>query len=129
MIGYVRHFESDQRLPSKVDKRMSFKADDKKMFKRYTEIWEKINNLFGKEFDSKLYDENDKRYINSRIKIINGEIETNFHGKETSKPKIPYDCFSLITLYSIIKRNDKYYPQVFLEECKYRINSEKKWAQ
>ena len=55
MIGYVRHFKNDKRKPSKVDIRMSLKADDKKLFKRYTEIWGKINILFGKEFVSKTY--------------------------------------------------------------------------
>ena len=34
MIGYVKHF--------KADRKMSFKADDKRLFERYTEIWEKI---------------------------------------------------------------------------------------
>ena len=54
-------------------------------------------------------------YINSKIKIINDEKKTNVHGKETPKQKA-YNCFSMITLDSIIKTNDSYYPQTFLEE-------------
>ena len=66
MIGCVKHFGAD--------KRMSFKANDKTLFKRYIEIWEKICNLLGREFDSRTYyDENDKRYINSKTEIFNGE--------------------------------------------------------
>ena len=90
MIGYVKHFKADKRILSKVDMRVSFKVDDKKLSKRYAEIWEKIDNLLGKGFGSKLYfndDENDKIYINSKIKIIDGEIKTNFHEKETPKKK------------------------------------------
>ena len=82
MIGYVTHF-TNKKNPSKVDKRMSFKTFDEKLFKKYTKIWEKISNLVGKEFNSKMYyedDENDVRYINSKISIINREIKTDFHG-------------------------------------------------
>ena len=119
MIGYVKHFGAD--------KRMSFKANDKKLFKIDIEIWEKISNLLGREFDSKTYyDENDKRYINSKIKFFNGDITTIFQGKGMPKQRVPHDCYSLIILDSIIRRNDKYFPQSILEECKYKIKKSKK---
>ena len=35
------------------------------------------------------------------------------------KEKSPYKCLSIIMLDSVIKANKKYYPQIFLEECKY----------
>ena len=82
MIGYGKHFKPDRRMSFKADMGMSFKADDKKLFKRYTEIWEEIHNLLGRESDSKTYyddGENGRRYFNSKIKISNGEIGTNLH--------------------------------------------------
>ena len=36
-----------------------------------------------------------------------------------SKEKAPCKCLSIIMLDSVIKANKKYYPQTFLEECKY----------
>ena len=33
--------------------------------------------------------------------------------------KAPCKCLSIIMLDSVIKANKKYYPQTFLEECKY----------
>ena len=36
-----------------------------------------------------------------------------------SKEKGPCKCLSIIMLDSVIKANKKYYPQTFLEECKY----------
>ena len=41
-----------------------------------------------------------------------------------SSMKIPkvdpnHTCLAVITLDSAVKKNDKYYPQVFLKECKY----------
>ena len=35
------------------------------------------------------------------------------------KEKAPCKCLSIIMLDSVIKANKKYYPQKFLEECKY----------
>ena len=46
---------------------------------------------------------------------------TNFHDKKTPKEKAPCKCkcLSIIKLDSVIKANKKYYPQTFLEQCKY----------
>ena len=35
------------------------------------------------------------------------------------KENAPCKCLSIIMLDSVIKANKKYYPQIFLEECKY----------
>ena len=37
------------------------------------------------------------------------------------KENASYKCLSLIMLDSVIRVNKKYYPQHFLEECKYEI--------
>ena len=37
------------------------------------------------------------------------------------------NCLSLIVLESVIRASKKYYPQTFLEECKYEIKKKKKW--
>ena len=44
MIGYVKCFDSN--------KTISFKITDKKLLKKYTKIWEKVNSLMNTEFDS-----------------------------------------------------------------------------
>ena len=44
---------------------------------------------------------------------------TNFNNKKVPKKKRPCKCLSIIMLDSVIKANKKYYPQTFLEECKY----------
>ena len=46
-------------------------------------------------------------------------VNTNFQGKETPKGESSYKCLSLILLDPVVKVGKKYYPQVFLEECKY----------
>ena len=48
-----------------------------------------------------------------------GSLTTNFHNKKMPKEKAPCKCLSIIMIDSVIKANKKYYPQTFLEECKY----------
>ena len=35
------------------------------------------------------------------------------------KEKVPCKCLSIIVLDSVIESDEKYYPEIFLEECKY----------
>ena len=46
-------------------------------------------------------------------------IVTTFHNKKNAKEKSSCKCLSIIMLDSVIRANKKYYPQTFLEECKY----------
>ena len=46
-------------------------------------------------------------------------MQINFHNEKIPKEKSPYKCLSIIILDSVIKANNKYCPQKFLEECKY----------
>ena len=70
-------------------------------------------------FESKpVYDDDDK-YIKTKIKIYADSMVTNFHNKKIPKGKSPCKCLSIIILDSVNKASKKYYPQTFLEECKY----------
>ena len=72
------------------------------------------------EFDSEpVYSDNDK-YVKTKIKLYEDEVNTNFQGKKTPKENPSCKCLSLIILDSVIKLNKKYYPQTLLEECKYK---------
>ena len=44
---------------------------------------------------------------------------------EKYQKKTAYECLSLISLDSVIQTNKKYYPQTFLEECKYKLTNKK----
>ena len=43
-------------------------------------------------------------------------------GNGVLKENMYYTCISYITINSVIKIEKKNYPQVYLEECKYKIN-------
>ena len=76
-----------------------------------------------------------EKYLKAKIKSYNGKINTNFHNNqvsqnEVSQNKIPKEssqfiCLSLILIDSVFKTGKNYYPEVFLEECKYVVKEKK----
>ena len=113
---YVKCFDST--------KTKSFKVSDKELLKKYTQLWEKISSLTDKKFDSETVYGNCGKYIKTKIKSYEGNVDTNFQCKKISKENPSCKCLSLIMLNSVIKVN-RYYPQTLLEECKYKIRKNK----
>ena len=111
MTGYVRKFDENAT--------MSFIVKNKQLLKKYTKIWETIEGLMKINFESKPVYGEDVKYIKTKIKMYAGSLITNFHNKKMPKEKAPCKCLSIIMIDSVIKANKKYYPQTFLEECKY----------
>ena len=113
MTGYVRKFNENST--------MSFRVKDKQLLKNYNKICEKIEKLIKIDFESKpVYGDDDgDKYIKTKTKTYEKIIITNFHNKKMPKEKAPCKCLSIIMVDSVIKANKKYYPQAFLEECKY----------
>ena len=101
MIGYIKQFDSNKTL--------SFKVIDNKLLIKYTKIWERINNLISKEFDSEpVYGDSDK-YIKIKIKIYRDKVNTNFQGKKIPKENTSYKYLSLIMLDTVIRVNKEYH--------------------
>ena len=71
-----------------------------------------------------VYGDNDK-YIETKIKIYDRNVNTNVQDKEMPKEKASCKCLSIIMLDSVVKVKKKYYPQTLLEECKYEIKKTK----
>ena len=111
MSGYARKFNENATR--------SFIVKDKKLLKKYSKIWETIEVLMKTTFQSKPVYGEDVKYIKTKIKMYAGSLITNFHNKKMPKEKAPCKCLSIIMVDSVIKANKKYYPQTFLEECKY----------
>ena len=79
-----------------------------------------------KKIDRKLfYGNDDNKYIKAKIETFRDRIITNFHNKKVPEEKIQYKCLSITVLDSVIKTDNKYYPQTFLEECLYRQQKQK----
>ena len=48
-------------------------------------------------------------------------IKTNFLGSNMPKENMHYTCIACVTIDSVMNIDKKNHPQVYLEECKYRI--------
>ena len=77
MTGYARKFNENST--------MSFIVKDKKLFKKYSKIWETIEGLMKITFESKPICGEDIKYIKTKIKTYADNIITNFHNKKVPK--------------------------------------------
>ena len=102
---------------------MSFVIKDDYVLDKYNEIWDKIKETLNIKFHSMpVYDE---KYIKVKVREFNGVIKTNFLGDEIPKENVHYTCIACITIDSYMKMEKKNYPQVYLEECKYKMKKTK----
>ena len=81
-------------------------------------------------FESKAtYEDDDDKYIKTKIRTYKDSIISNFYNKYGSKKipeeRVPHKCLSIIILESVIYSYEKYHPQTFLEECKYAKRKDK----
>ena len=102
MTGHARKFDENATVPFKVNNKQ-----------------EKVKKLLNVDFESKPVYGDDDKYMKIKIKIYAGSIITNFHNKKIPKEKAQRQCLLIIMIDSVIKANKKYYPETFLEECKY----------
>ena len=63
----------------------------------------------------------DQTQIKAKVREFDGKIKTKFLGDEIPKENIHYTCIACITIDSIMKMDKNNYPQVYLEECKYKV--------
>ena len=59
------------------------------------------------------------------MKSHDGKINTNFHNNKIPKEGSQCICLSVILIDSVYRKHKDYYPQVFLEECKYVVKEKK----
>ena len=116
MTGYMKHFENR-------GKNMSFVIKDEDVLDKHNEIWDKIKNTLSIKFHSLLvYDE---QYIKAKVREFNRVIKTNFLSDKVLKENKHYTCIACIIIDSVMRMEKKNYPQVYLEEYKYKIKKRK----
>ena len=112
MSGYIKYFKNG-------GKNMSFFVRDDNVLDKYNEICGVIKKMLKIKFHSEpVYDE---KYLKTKVREFDGVIKTNFLGNGVPKENMYYTCIACITIDSVIKMEKKNYPQVYLEECKYKI--------
>ena len=113
MSGYIRYFENGGKNMSSL-----IKGDE--VWNKYDKIWDVIKNKLGIKFYSEPVYE--YKYLKAKVREFNGVIKTNFLNNGMPKENIHYSCIACITIDSVINFDKKNHPQVYLQECKYRIN-------
>ena len=112
MNGYIKYFENG-------GKNMSYLIKNSELWEKYEDIWNVIKNKLGIKFHSQPIYEN--KYLKVKVREFDGNIKTNFLGNNVPKENTYNTCIACITFYSVLKMNKKHYPQVYLEECKYKV--------
>ena len=101
---------------------MPFKIEEESVYLKYAEIWNIMKSVLNVKFHSQpIYDD---KYIKTKVKTFNNILNTLVSGDEIPKEIIHYVCISAICIDSVLKADKKNYPQVYLEQCKYKIKRE-----
>ena len=117
MSGWIKYFQNG-------GKNMSFKIEDDSVYLKYYEIWNKIKELLGgvKFHSEPIYEDS---YIKTKKKNFSEMINTLFDGNEIPKERIEYVSIACISVDSVLKIDKKNCPQVYLEQCKYKVKKER----
>ena len=116
MTRYIKYFENG-------GKNMSFLIKDDGVLHKYNEIWDKIKETLSIKFHNMPVD--DEKYKKAKVGEFRGVIKSNFLCDEVPKENEHYTCIACITIDSIMRMEEKNYPQVYLEEYKYRMKRTK----
>ena len=112
MSGYIKYFENGS-------KKMSFLIKDDEVWDKCDGIWDVIEDKLCIKFHSEPVYE--YKYLKAKVREFDGVIKTKFLNNGMPNENMYYSCIACITIDSVINFNKKNHPQVYLEECKYRI--------
>ena len=116
MNGYIKYFKNG-------GNNMSFSIKNSEVWEKYEDIWDVIKNKLNIKFHSQPIYEN--KYLKAKVREFGGSIKTNVLGNSIPGDNMYYTCIACITLDSVLKMGKKNYPQVYLEECKYKVKKKK----
>ena len=102
---------------------MSFKIEDDEVYVKYNQIWNKIKELLGniKLSSDIIYDD---QYIKTKVKTFK-MVKTLFSDDIIPEEKVEREYIPCISVDSVLKIEKKYYPQFYLEQCKYKVKERK----
>ena len=116
MNGYIKYFDDGA-------ENMSFITDDKKIYMRYSDIWNIIKKLLKLKFT--VGPIHDDKYLIAKVKILNGINKTTFTDDVVPVEKNRYLSIPAIDIDSVLKVDKKVYPQAYLEQCKYKLKKKR----
>ena len=115
MSGYVKTFK----ITDKSNNLMSSCINDEKVLEKYKAIWTKIDDLKSTELNA--FPVYDNRYIETKIRTYGDKVYTNLCGLNAPEDDIECESFTVIFIDSLLLYKNKYYLQVYLDNCAYKI--------
>ena len=116
MSGFIKYFDNGS-------KNMSFMTNDNEVYSKYSEIWSKIKKHLGVKFSTNPI--RNEKYLTTKVKIFNGVNNTTFTDDKIPRERNHYVCIAAINIDSVEKIDKKVQPQVYLEQCKYKLKKRK----
>ena len=110
MSRYVKTFKVKDGDKDKNNKQISFGIDDEKLLEKYEAIWSKIEELKIIELKT--------------LPVYDNKVYSHFRGL-TFVPEDDTGCeyFTVISIYSLLVYENKYYQQVYLDSCAYKVTN------
>ena len=112
MSGYIKYFDDG-------GKSMSFVTDEKEVYEKYNEVSNVVKKLLKLKFVVSPI--RDDKYIIAKLKIFKNVNITTFTNSIMLIEKARYICIPAIDTDSVLKIDKKVFPQVYLEQCKYKL--------
>ena len=102
---------------------MSFRIDDGKLLEKHKAIWTKIEDLKSIEVNTlPVYDD---RYKKTKIRTYDDKVYTNFRSLNVPEDDIECESFTIISIDSLLIYKNKYYLQVYLDNCPIKLRTYK----
>ena len=117
MSGYIKYFDDG-------GKNMLFVTDDKEDYKKYNEIWEVVRKLLKLKLT--VSPVRDDKYIIAKLKIFKNVNITTFTNNVIPEENTHSTCISATDIDSVLKIDEKAFPQPYLEQCKYKLKKRKR---
>ena len=119
MSGYIKTFKVKDGDKDENNKLISFHIDDEKLLEKYKAISTKIEDLQNIELNFLLVF--DDSYIKIKMRTYVDKVCTNFRGLNVPEDDIECESFTMISSVSLLVYKNKYYLQVYLGHCVYKI--------
>ena len=127
VVGYHNDYKDNSKYDSKYSaNRMNFKLDDDSLDKSY-DIFEYIEKKLKTDLDNFTYESKGEKYLKTVVSdeaCFRKDNKTNTIPNENTK----YNCRVLLQVQSVyhslkVKDDIKYYSQLLIEQCGYRVFS------
>ena len=101
----------------------SFCINDGKLLEKYKALWTKIEDL--KNIKLNALPRYDVRYIKIKVRACGDKVDTSFLDLNVPEDDRECESFIVVSIDSLFVYGNKYYLQIYLDHCAYKIVKKK----